>query len=240
MNTPSPLKQKAMFTPSMIGFLANPYYILRRELYRAISDLSRGARGRLLDFGCGSKPYRALFPEVSMYLGCDIPVSGHSHATSRIDCFYDGRTLPFADETFDWVFTSETFEHIFNLDDIVAELNRVMKKGGRLLLTAPFCWDEHEVPYDFARYTSFGLTHILNKGGFEVITYRKTGTYILAIAQMVQAYLYQHVFPARLRLKTLLTPVILSPLTLLAWTLNAILPKRNSFFMNSVVLCEKR
>ena len=202
-------------------------------------DLSRGAEGMLLDFGCGSKPYRDLFPNVRKYVGCDMQVSGHGHAESQIDCFYDGKTLPFADQSFDWVFSSETFEHIFNLDQILAQLNRVTKKGGHLLVTAPFCWDEHEVPYDFARYTSFGLRHLLEKAGFE-ITYRKTGTYVLSLSQMWQNYLYLHVFPQRFRLWLLLTPLVLTPITVLAYLLNAILPKRDAMFMNSVVLCRKR
>jgi len=234
------LRAKSNFGQTRMGILLNPFYLIRRGLYLAVSELSRGASGMLLDFGCGSKPYRTLFPSVSKYVGVDVMVSGHSHGLSSIDCFYDGRRIPFADESFDWVLSSETLEHVFNVDTIVAELHRVLKNGGKLLVTAPFCWDEHEVPYDFARYTSFGLRHILEKAGFRVIEYRKTGNYVLCIVQMVQAYMYQYLFPARFRLKLWLTPVLLTPLTLLALCLNAVLPRRDGFFMNSAVLCEKK
>jgi len=63
----------------------------------------------------------------------------------------------------DGVFSSETFEHIFNLEEIIKEINRVLKKEGLLLATCPFLWPEHEVPYDYARYTSFAMKNLLEK-----------------------------------------------------------------------------
>ena len=56
---------------------------------------------------------------------------------------------------------NQVLEHVFNPDDFVREIARVLKPGGALLLTVPFVWNEHEQPYDYARYSSFGLRAFL-------------------------------------------------------------------------------
>ena len=106
--------------------------------------------------GCGSKPYENLFVHADKYIGCDVEVSGHNHSDSKIDYFFDGKKLPFSDGTFDAVVSFEVFEHVFNLPEILTEINRVTKEKGTLLISIPFAYGEHEIPYDFARYTSFG------------------------------------------------------------------------------------
>jgi ubiquinone/menaquinone biosynthesis C-methylase UbiE len=81
----------------------------------------------------------------------------------QIDVFYDGRKIPFEDEYFDAVFSTEVFEHIFNLEEILKEINRVMKVSGKILITCPFAICEHEVPNDFARYSSYAINIFLKK-----------------------------------------------------------------------------
>lgn len=195
-------------------------------------------QGRLLDFGCGSKPYRALF-QVTEYIGTDIEVSGHDHTNEHIDVYYDGRTLPFADASFDSIFSSEVFEHIFNLPEILDELCRVLKPGGHMLVTVPFVWDEHEIPYDFARYTSFGLRHIFREKGLELVAERKTTDYVATIFQMWGAYLYQHLFPRSKMVRIALTPVFIMPITLFGLLFSFILPSNRTFFHNNVMVVRK-
>ena len=64
------------------------------------------------------------------------------------DRSYDGKTFPFSDGEFDAVLTSEVLEHVFNPDEFLSEINRVLRDDGVLLLTVPFVWDEHEQPFD--------------------------------------------------------------------------------------------
>ncbi|MBK8496718.1 MAG: methyltransferase domain-containing protein [Chitinophagaceae bacterium] len=86
--------------------------------------------------------------------------------------------MPFDNDQFDAVFSSEVFEHIFNLEEILPEINRVLKPGGKLLFTCPFAWPEHEIPYDFARYSSFGIKAVVERQGFTVIEQYKTGHFL--------------------------------------------------------------
>lgn len=118
------------FPEGVFAFFFNSRYIVRKNLYFHIKELAKCAEGDILDFGCGSKPYKELFSHCKSYVGCDIETSGHDHAKEKIDYYYDGKTLPFADGTFDWIFSSEVFEHVFNLDEILDELNRVLVHGG--------------------------------------------------------------------------------------------------------------
>src|SRR5579875_3035709 len=131
------------FNPSV----TKPNYLIRNRLLKNIQKLSSHLHGKLLDFGCGQKPYKNLF-SVQEYIGVDFENLGHPHVNESIDIFYDGHKLPFANETFDSVFCSEVFEHIFNLEEILKELNRVLKSGGMMLITCPFSYCEHEVPND--------------------------------------------------------------------------------------------
>lgn len=232
------LYNKSLFKPTVLGLLFNPFFIIRRGLYNGVSQFSDYMKGKLLDFGCGSKPYRELF-NVSEYIGTDIEVSGHDHRHETIDVYYDGKTLPFTDGSFDSVFSSEVFEHVFNLDQILSELYRILKPGGHMLITVPFVWDEHEIPYDFARYTSFGLKHILREKGFHIVQERKTSNYVETIFQMWAAYVYQHIFPRYKIIRIALTPLLVTPIIVSGLLLAAILPKNKNFFHNNVIVVRK-
>jgi SAM-dependent methyltransferase len=193
----------------------------------------------VLDLGAGSKPYEQLFINSKEYIGVDVEVSGHDHSSSKIEVYYDGHTIPFEDRYFDSAVSFETFEHVFNLDEVVEELNRVLVPEGKLLISIPFAWDEHEKPYDFARYTSFGITSILERHGFSVLEIRKSTSYFLAIAQLFIAYIFQHVLPKQIVLKAVMQVLLIFPLTALALIFNYLFPRRDEYFSNLVILAEK-
>jgi len=90
-----------------------------------------------LDIGCGSKPYESLFKNVTNYIGVDIESSGHDHTDSKVDLYYDGKKLPFDDNYFDCVVSFEVLEHVFNIEELLSEIKRVMKKGGYGIFLVP-------------------------------------------------------------------------------------------------------
>jgi SAM-dependent methyltransferase len=234
------LRKSSSFQPGLLQFITSPVFIARRGLFKSIRKLAPQLKGEVLDFGCGSKPYENLFSNASRYIGCDIELSGHNHENSKIDCFYDGQRLPFLDASFDAAVSFETFEHVFNLPEILDEIRRVVKPSGLLLVSVPFAWDEHEQPYDYARYTSFGMKHLLTDHGFDVLQAEKTTTYLLATFQMLIAYVYQYVLPRNRVIGRPLQMMIIFPLTCLAYALNAIAPKNYNYFTNLVVVARKR
>jgi SAM-dependent methyltransferase len=230
---------KQSFQPSLIGILINPFYFIRRGLYKYIRLTAPRLQGKLMDFGCGRKPYENLF-SVNEYIGVDIEKSGHDHALSKVDVYYDGKTIPFPDETFDSIFCSEVLEHVFNLDELLAELNRVLKKGGQMLITVPFCWNEHELPYDFGRYTSFGIKHSLQQRGFEVVEFYKSGNFARVIVQLCTLYIYS-LFNTKSRIFNYLGSMLfIVPIHIVALVLLVLLPRNSSLYFNNVVLVRKR
>jgi SAM-dependent methyltransferase len=231
--------KREAFRPGPLGILINPFYIIRKGLYDAICRVAPTITGRVLDFGCGAKPYESAFVNADEYIGVDLAVSGHKHYDSKVDVYYDGRTLPFDDAAFDAVVAFEVFEHLFNLEEMLREIRRVIRPGGKLFFTVPFVWDEHEIPYDFGRYTSFGIRAVLERNGFAGVRVDKTTNYYQAVSQLRIAYVFQHVLPANPVLKRVLAMLVVAPMTAMTVALNMIMPKSHNCFCHMAILCER-
>ena len=226
------------FNPNPKLSFVNPLYLIRRRLFTTIQENAFHLRGTILDFGCGSKPYRNLF-NVDEYIGIDIEISGHDHQQSEVDVFYDGKVIPFKDEHFDSVFCSEVFEHVFNLRDILKEINRVTKNDGKLMITIPFAWPEHEQPYDYARYTSFGITDLLKKHGYEIKILKKTGHFTEVILQQILLYGLLHCNPSNKILKALSRIFLFAPVYIWGRVCMFFLPKDDRYYHNLFILAQK-
>jgi SAM-dependent methyltransferase len=227
------------FITTSLAIVINPVYIIRNGLYKSIKQIAPTLTGDILDFGCGSKPYESLFTGSTNYFGVDIYTTGHNCLNCKADYFYDGKTLPFDDCKFDAIVCFEVFEHVPNIDEVLLELHRILKIDGQLLISVPFAWHEHEIPNDFVRYTSFGITHFLNKNGFLINKIEKTTTYFLAIGQLFIGYLCQYVLPQGRKLGWFSQLLVIFPITLVFLALNYLLPKRYGYFCNCVVLAKK-
>lgn len=226
------------YQPSLLGILVNPYFSIRWRLAEALSQFGKEAEGRLLDVGCGSKPYREYFPEVEEYIGLDILASGHPDERKHADVFYDGKVIPFDDQTFDIVMSTEVLEHVFEPDQFLAEAARVLKPGGRLILTVPFAFPEHEQPYDYARYTEFGLTALVERAGLRVQSCLKLGNSVTAIGQLWNAYLFGLVGNSTIG-RFLLQIVFIAPTAIVYEILAQILPKDGRLYHNLVLIVQK-
>lgn len=225
------------FSPSVF----HPFYFIRTGLKRLLIQFSSNLKGKMMDFGCGSKPYSGIF-HVDDYVGVDFYNEGHPHENENIDIFYDGKTLPFPNSQFDSVLSSEVFEHIFNLQDILKEINRVMKMNGKLLITCPFIWNEHEIPFDYARYTKFALFDLLEKSGFQVIEFKKSGNFVIATFQVWILYWYTVLnkrAQKNILVRWFLKYFIIFPLNISGLVANIIFPKNDSLYLNNVILAEK-
>lgn len=217
-------------------------YFVRHRLLEGITKHASKLGGVMLDFGCGSKPYKSLF-KVDKYVGLDYDGEGHCHQNEQIDYYYDGKKIPFADNTFDSVFTTEVFEHVFNLPEILPEIKRVMKKDALILITCPFAIAEHETPVDFARYSSFGLKHLMESNGFEIIVQEKLGNSIEVITQFWLSYLAIHIMPHLKKVPILgrVVEVVHSViLNMFAILFGKFFPKGNELYLNNLILCRKK
>lgn len=102
---------------------------------------------------------------------------------SNLDIVSDIRTIPVVDGSFDNVLCTEVFEHIPYPDQAVKEFSRILKSGGRLILTAPFCSQTHFAPYHFCTgFNIYWYREILKAHNFEIIEAETNGNYFNYIA----------------------------------------------------------
>jgi SAM-dependent methyltransferase len=142
-----------------------PEWIIQREIAAHVRRSLDGIGGRLLDVGCGEKPflvYRA--PTITDWIGFDVP----ENKTADVRGYAE--SLPFEDASFDAVLCTEVLEHVAEPERVLAEISRVLKAGGCVILTTPLYWPLHEEPYDFFRFTPYGLRHLLTKVGLDAVT----------------------------------------------------------------------
>jgi len=226
------------FSPGILGIWLNPFYFARKELRLEIARFAPKMRGRLLDVGCGTKPYRTLFSAADKYDGLEIDTPDNRIA-KRADYFYDGNTFPFDDASYDGVICNQVLEHVFNPDRFLQEISRVLKPGGDLLLTVPFVWDEHEQPWDYARYSSFGLRGLLERNGFVVVEQRKTNADARVLFQLINAYLYKILHTSNAKVNLVVCAVLMAPFTLLGIVLGKVLPDNPDLYLDQVVLARR-
>lgn len=118
--------------------------------------------GSVLDFGCGSMPYRAVVEQHdAKYVGADFDPEAGVRISS------EGR-LPLDNSSFDAVMSIQVLEHVRDLDRYLGEAHRVLKPGGKLLLSTHGSWLYHPHPEDHRRWTRTGLIHDIEARGFRV------------------------------------------------------------------------
>lgn len=121
--------------------------------------------GVLLDLGCGEAPYKKFFLQFcDKYIGVDWSKSLHN---SKADIISDlNKKIEFKSNSADTLISLSVLEHLKEPQQFFNESYRVLKKGGNLILQVPWQWHIHEAPYDYFRYTPYGLKYMLNKAGF--------------------------------------------------------------------------
>ena len=154
------------------------------EIEAAVEAFARALpRGALvLDAGAGEARHAAYFRDQT-YFGVDLAVGDETWDYSRLAAVADLTALPFRSEAFHGALHIVTMEHLREPGCALAEIARTLVPGGPLLLAAPHEWEVHQAPYDYFRYTRYGLAYLLEKAGFEVKELRACGGYFRLLAR---------------------------------------------------------
>ena len=112
----------------------------------------RGVGGTVLDLGAGLRPFAGLLPGTTIALDY--------RPRPDVDLLGDAHRLPFRDDTIDAIVCTEVFEHLLDPPAAARELIRVLKPGGKLVLTTRFCFPLHDRPGDHWRFTSYTLARL--------------------------------------------------------------------------------
>jgi SAM-dependent methyltransferase len=166
---------------------------LHRFAKAAATSAAEGAR--VLDAGAGDSPYRTYLDH------CDYEATDICERDEReyphVNYVCDLTSVPVEDARYDMVLCTQVLEHVPDPQAVIHELARVLKPGAALWLSTPFYFPEHEVPYDFFRYTQFGLRQLFTEAGLEVESVEWTGGYYATLAyQLGRAW---HGIPLRPR-----------------------------------------
>ena len=131
-------------------------------LYRSLREVLPRLRGRVLDVGCGEKPYADWLRAADEHVGLDV-VDGDA-----VDVVVTpGAAWPFEDQSFDAVLCLQVLEHVSDPEHVVAEIARVLRPGGTCVMTVPFAYNEHDDPHDYRRLSRHGARLVLS-GRLEV------------------------------------------------------------------------
>ena len=121
----------------------------------------------LLDLGCGPRPYMHLYaPHCDKTLGSDLPDS--PFPKDKIDIYCTATNIPLENDSVDFVLSTEVMHDMAEPDDMLAEIKRILKVGGTVMLTTPFVVPIVDGVYDHYRFTEHGLRYLLTKQGFDV------------------------------------------------------------------------
>jgi ubiquinone/menaquinone biosynthesis C-methylase UbiE len=160
----------------------NRHYLMTVMLENSLKNCSGFVKGKLLDVGCGWRPYeKTFFAAAEKYVGLD-----YLSDRSKPDIIGSAQAIPLPDNSFDTVASTEVLEHVPDPLKAMREMCRVLKPGGYLILTAPMYWPRHEVPYDYYRHTYDGLLHLVKESGLELTKIFNRGRSYAFLGQVLQ------------------------------------------------------
>jgi SAM-dependent methyltransferase len=145
-------------------FINSSRYYLDEFAREAAKSVQQGIF--VLDAGSGNCPYKSYFSHTKYESAdfCQVDKVYYGEITYICDLM----TIPVENNRFDLVFCSQVLEHTPEPAKVLKEIFRVLKPGGALWLTTPLFYEEHEAPYDFYRYTQYGLKYLLEEAGFSI------------------------------------------------------------------------
>ncbi len=200
------------------------------ELFAA----SLPADARVLDAGAGELRYAAAFAR-QRYVALDLAVGDAAWDYSKLNLLGDLEHLPLSDAVFEASVNIVTLEHVRRPQQVLNELARVMRPGGRLLLVAPLMWEVHQAPHDYFRYTRHGLEHLLTTAGFSIRRIDPVGGFFWLMARRSVNFLSFFQGGASWVLFVLLAPVYGFLIPLLCYVLDG-LDRKKDFTLGYV--CE--
>ena len=126
---------------------------------------------QVLDYGAGNSPYRYII-SCDRYITADISQNSAGDIDHLIG---PGDGLPLNTASINIVLLLDVLEHVVDPDAVIAEIRRLLAPHGRLIISVPFMYREHETPNDFARYTVFGMCELVKRHQGNVVRMRKAG-----------------------------------------------------------------
>lgn len=170
--------KKLMMLAQKIYRYILPVKIYNYPLYiqqKFINELALNSKGKtVLDAGAGECPFKPLFKD-SKYISQDISSADASFDYSKVDIRSEIYDIPLENSSVDFILCSEVLEHLQYPDQAFKEFYRLLKPKGQLWISVPFSGGEHQIPYDFYRYTKYALKGFGHDSNLSVVNIKNQG-----------------------------------------------------------------
>jgi ubiquinone/menaquinone biosynthesis C-methylase UbiE len=165
-------------------------------IYKDVKKYLPGYQGNVLDIGCGQSPYKFLLNDkTTKYFGIDI-VEADSFGYHNQDITpFDGRNIPFKDETFDAIICTEVLEHVQDFQYLIDEIYRTAAKNAEAIITIPWSARYHYIPFDYFRYTPSSLKTMFSRFSKAEISPR--GSDLAVVGSKIIVIFFRGLFPAQ-------------------------------------------
>lgn len=192
------------FSENLGTTFIHPQFTIIKYQNEAIFEAKRYAKGKLIDIGCGRMPYRKkLEPLVDSYTGVDHPEASKLYKSDyKIDVLANAKKLPFKDRTFDIALLIQVLEHVDSPNQVIKEAARVLKPNGILIISVPFFYPLHDMPYDWGRYTSSALKSSVEQADLKILKLKTQGIFFESWLQMLNTFLIKRINDMLLNLKS--------------------------------------
>ncbi|NWF39497.1 class I SAM-dependent methyltransferase [Mariprofundus sp. NF] len=144
-------------------------WLAAKYIYADLKETLPSFHGKVLDVGCGDKPYQIWLSENVQHIGIDVYEGEFVDHIVKHD-----EAWPIETASMENVICTQVLEHVQDVDEVLNEIYRVLVPGGEVLITAPFIYQEHGAPNDFRRFSYYGVLSLLSNR-FEVIQVNKQG-----------------------------------------------------------------
>lgn len=223
----------------------HPQWFACRHRVEMLRRVGKIASGRVLDIGCSDQAVKAYLGEKTIYIGLDYYRTATQWYGSRPQVFGDAHALPFPSSRLDCILLLDVLEHLPEPDQCMAEIRRVLKPGGLLIIQVPFIYPIHDKPLDYQRWTLFGLRRLLRDHDLVLGEHASTGNPIETAALLSNIAMSKIVLKSIERRHPMAIMAVLLPLLVLfinasAWLISLASPEDDMMPFSYLMVCKKK
>ncbi len=193
-------------------YISNMGYLNHKHLHSSFMKSLPYLKGICADIGSGNAIYKkTILSQVDEYIAVDKgDIHQHMFKASK-EKFIDAdiKDLPFDNKSIDTVILTQVLEHIDEPFKALDEIKRVLKKDAVLILSVPFIYHAHATPYDYFRFSEYGLRKICKDYNFEIVEFHHQGYIGTTIISILNSFLWMQMSRYKVLRNTIFLPFLL-------------------------------